>query len=268
LTTKKSANGEGASPAKKRTTKRTGGAGGTTGDAKRPARRVTAKSTGAGAAPRIRASHSAVPDAPASRAGGRPLKAISVDGHRRRGEIKAKARHDGGFAPNARHDGAPGLRKAPLTGPKRGAAAVRAPRAVDDVSSGPSTAARELALALAAVAIDKKAIGIEILDVTGKVDYADFLVVMTGRSDRHVHSIATGIEEAMRRRKLAPLSMEGLSSANWVLIDFSDVVVHVFQEEARALYDIEGLWIDAGRVPVPDVEKTESAPSALHPSAE
>jgi ribosome-associated protein len=54
----------------------------------------------------------------------------------------------------------------------------------------------------------------------------------------------------MRRKKVAPLSMEGLSAGTWVLIDFGDVVVHVFQEEARLLYDIEGLWIDAGRVPV------------------
>jgi ribosome-associated protein len=87
--------------------------------------------------------------------------------------------------------------------------------------------------------------------VTGKIDYADFLVVMTGRSDRHVHAIATGIEEAMRKKKHAPLSMEGLSAATWVLMDFGDVVVHVFQEESRAVYDIEGLWIDASRVPVP-----------------
>jgi ribosome-associated protein len=256
LTTKKSANGEGASPAKKSTTKRAGAAAETKRDAKRPARRVAATPPGAAAKPRIRASHSTRPDAPVSRAaGGRPLKAISVDGHRGRGEIKLKS-------PGL------GLRKAPLTGPKRAIAAARAPRPVDDTSPGPSTAAKELALALAAAAIDKKAVGIEILDVTGKVDYADFLVVMTGRSDRHVHSIATGIEEAMRRRKLAPLSMEGLSTANWVLIDFSDVVVHVFQEEARALYDIEGLWIDAGRVPVPDLEKTESGPSGLQSSAE
>jgi ribosome-associated protein len=255
LTTKKRAGGEGASPAKKSTTKRTGGSTEAKRDAKRPARRVTATSPSAAAKPRIRASHSTRPDAPASGAGGRPLKAISVDAHRRRGEIKPKP---AGVA----------LRKAPLTGPKRSVPATRAPRAADDVSPGPSTAAKELALALAAAAIDKKAIGIEILDVTGKVDYADFLVVMTGRSDRHVHSIATGIEEAMRRRKLMPLSMEGLSSANWVLIDFSDVVVHVFQEEARALYDIEGLWIDAGRVPVPDVEKTEGASSDLHSSAD
>lgn len=106
-------------------------------------------------------------------------------------------------------------------------------------------------MALAAEGIEKKAIGIEILDVTGKIDYADFLVVMTGRSDRHVQAIASGLEEAMRKRKIAPLSTEGLTQATWVLIDFGDVVVHVFQEDARRVYDIEGLWIDAGRVPVP-----------------
>ncbi len=212
------------------------------------ARRVPARSA---PSPRIRASHSTVPDAPAS-GGGRKLKAISVDTGQRRGTIALKA-------PGA------GARKAPLAAPKRTAAVRRAPEA-EPREAGPSSAARELALALAAAAIDKKAIGIEILDVTGKVDYADFLVVMTGRSDRHVHAIATGIEEAMRRRKLAPLSIEGLTAANWVLIDFSDVVVHVFQEEARALYDIEGLWIDAGRVPVPDADKAEGgATSAPRP---
>jgi len=151
----------------------------------------------------------------------------------------------------------PPSRRAPLAPPKRsGAGSARGKRADEAearkrVDDGPSSQSRELALALAGAAIDKKADGIEILDVTGKVDYADFLVVMTGRSDRHVHAIATGIEEAMRQKKQAPLSMEGLSAATWVLIDFGDVVAHVFQEDARALYDIEGLWIDASRVAVP-----------------
>jgi ribosome-associated protein len=114
-------------------------------------------------------------------------------------------------------------------------------------------ATRDLALVIAAAGMDKKALGIEILDVSGKVDYADFLVVMTGRSDRHVHAIATGLQEEVRKqRKVSPLSMEGLTAATWVLIDFGDVVVHVFQEEARRVYDIEGLWIDANRVPVPE----------------
>jgi len=218
------------------------------------------------ASPRIRASHSTVPDAPAS-GGGRKLRALSVDTGPRRpspaagreGPTHAPSR--GAIAPKVPGTGP---RKAPLGAPKRTAAAGRRTAEAEVREPGPSSAARELALALAAAAIDKKAIGIEILDVTGKVDYADFLVVMTGRSDRHVHSIATGIEEAMRARKLAPLSMEGLSTANWVLIDFSDVVVHVFQEEARALYDIEGLWIDAGRIPVPDAEQAEGGPGAGH----
>jgi ribosome-associated protein len=148
-------------------------------------------------------------------------------------------------------------RRAGIPGPKR-AGKRSAPPAQE-----PSTQARELAVALATEGIEKKAVGIEILDVTGKIDYADFLVIMTGRSDRHVQAIATGIEEAMRRKKIVALSLEGLQQATWVLMDFGDVVVHVFQEDARRLYDIEGLWIDARRVPVPNGAETDSleAPS-------
>ena len=92
---------------------------------------------------------------------------------------------------------------------------------------------------------------VEILDVTGKVDYADFLVLMTGRSNRHVDALAQAIEEACARKKKRALAVEGMPHAAWVLIDFGDVVVHIFQEEARGLYDIEGLWLDARRLPVP-----------------
>jgi ribosome-associated protein len=105
-------------------------------------------------------------------------------------------------------------------------------------------------VAIAAAGLEKKAIGVEVLDVTGRVDYADYLVIMTGTSDRHVHSIAMGIEESLKRLKVSPLSVEGLQTASWVLMDFDDVVVHVFQEETRRLYDIEGLWMDASRVTV------------------
>ncbi len=114
----------------------------------------------------------------------------------------------------------------------------------------PSDEARRRAVAIAAAGLEKKAIGVEVLDVTGRVDYADYLVIMTGTSDRHVHAIAMGIEESLRRLKVSPLSVEGLSTASWVLMDFDDVVVHVFQEETRRLYDIEGLWMDASRVTV------------------
>ena len=110
---------------------------------------------------------------------------------------------------------------------------------------------RELALVVAAAALEKKAMAVEILDVTGKVDYADFLVLMTGRSNRHVDALAQAIEEACARKKKRALAVEGMPHAAWVLIDFGDVVVHIFQEEARGLYDIEGLWLDARRLPVP-----------------
>jgi ribosome-associated protein len=116
--------------------------------------------------------------------------------------------------------------------------------------------ARRLALAIASAGLEKKAAGIEIIDVLGKVDYTEFLVLMSGRSDRHVHAIARGVEDDLRKQGAPPLSVEGLSSCMWVLLDFSDVVVHVFQQHARAYYDLEGLWIDAGRVSLPETERT------------
>lgn len=114
-----------------------------------------------------------------------------------------------------------------------------------------SDSARELAVAIAIAALDKKAVGLEVLDVAGKVDYADFLVLMTGRSDRQVQALAQGIEAALREKGKRPLSVEGLPHASWVLMDFGDVVVHVFQDDARSSYDLDGLWMDARRIPLP-----------------
>ncbi len=111
---------------------------------------------------------------------------------------------------------------------------------------------RALALAVATAGLDKKATGIEIIDVCGKVDYAELLVLMSGPSDRHVHAIAKGVQRHLKDNQgVVPLSVEGLTSANWVLLDFNDVVVHVFQQDARLFYDLEGLWIDAARLAVP-----------------
>jgi ribosome-associated protein len=120
-----------------------------------------------------------------------------------------------------------------------------------------SESARDRATTIAVAALDKKAVGVEILDVAGKVDYADFLVVMTGRSDRHTQALAQGIEEALKKKGVRPMAVEGLPHGSWVLMDFGDVVVHVFQDETRQLYDIEGLWLDAHRLPVPKGAETE-----------
>ncbi len=112
---------------------------------------------------------------------------------------------------------------------------------------------RQLALTIAEAGLNKKAQHVEIIDVHGKVDYTDMLVLMSGRGDRHVHAIAKAVEASLRERlNVAPLAVEGLTAATWVLLDFNDVVVHVFQQETRTFYDLEGLWIDAGRVELPD----------------
>ncbi|MCS6900204.1 MAG: ribosome silencing factor [Myxococcales bacterium] len=115
-----------------------------------------------------------------------------------------------------------------------------------------SPQAREVALLAAQAGLDKKALDVEILDVCSHIDYADLLVLMTGTSDRHVASLVQGVEEELRqKKKLKALSVEGLPVANWVLVDFGDVVVHVFREAAREGYDISRLWRDASRIPIP-----------------
>jgi ribosome-associated protein len=142
-------------------------------------------------------------------------------------------------------------RERPRPRPARRAARVAEAPAADAVSVA-SDSARDTAATIAMAAIEKKAIALEILDVAGKVDYADFLVIMTGRSDRHAQALTQGIEEALRKKGVRPTAIEGLQNGLWVLIDFGDVVVHVFQDEARQLYDIDGLWLDARRLPVPE----------------
>ena len=110
-------------------------------------------------------------------------------------------------------------------------------------------AGRELALLVAEAALDKKAGRIEIIDVRGKVDYTDYVVVMSGRSDRQVAAIARGIEEDLKLKHGTRCSgVEGLPQGSWVLLDFGDVVVHIFHQDTRGFYDIEGLWLDAERV--------------------
>ena len=123
--------------------------------------------------------------------------------------------------------------------------------AVPGATSTASDESREVAILIATAGIEKKASGLEVIDVAGRVDYADFLVLMSGRSDRHVTALASAIEEALRKRNKRALAVEGLPYANWVLMDFGDVVVHVFQDDARSAYDIDALWMDARRVPVP-----------------
>jgi len=116
---------------------------------------------------------------------------------------------------------------------------------------------RKIALLAAAAGLDKKAEDIQIIDVIGKVDYADYIVLMTGASDRNVAAIARGVEADLAKESIRALALEGLPLARWVLIDFVEVVVHVFQSEWRQVYDLDGLWMDAPRIPVPPSPKPD-----------
>jgi len=88
---------------------------------------------------------------------------------------------------------------------------------------------------------DAKAEHVEKLDVRKKTSVADFFIVCSGTSDRHVQSIAERVREKLRRLKVRPLHMEG-ERTGWVLLDYGDVVLHVMREEQRQFYDLETLW--------------------------
>jgi ribosome-associated protein len=91
---------------------------------------------------------------------------------------------------------------------------------------------------------------IAVYDVRQTSDVSDYVVVVSGRSDRQVLGISNRVLDQLAQLDLAPTSMEGVQDAHWVLLDFGDVVVHVFYEPARAYYDIEGLFMRAKRVNV------------------
>jgi ribosome-associated protein len=156
---------------------------------------------------------------------------------------------------------APSKRPSPSAPSKRPSPSKALPRPPRKARTGPAAPtverSRDSALVAARAALEKKAQAVQIVDVTGKVDYADYLVLMTGTSDRHVKAIADAVDEELSKAGNRAVAVEGLPTASWVVLDFVDVVVHVFQREARSVYDLDGLWMDAGRVPVLEDEPSE-----------
>jgi len=119
-----------------------------------------------------------------------------------------------------------------------------------DISSWDKT------LLLARFALEKKACDLVVMEVRDLTSIADYFIICSGRSDRQVQSIAQGIEENLSELGLAPLSMEGVNRGHWVLMDFSDIIVHVFYEPVREFYDLEGLWSHAPRIELPEPYST------------
>ena len=107
-----------------------------------------------------------------------------------------------------------------------------------------------LAKTAAAICLDRKANDVVILDLDSVSDMTDFFVIASGTSDTHVRSIAQHVMEEMKKRGLSAHHVEGLNQGRWVLIDFVDLVIHVFHPTLRTFYQLERLWGDAAVVQV------------------
>ena len=121
----------------------------------------------------------------------------------------------------------------------------------------------DLALAAAEAASTKKAERIVILDVSNQLVITDLFVICSGRNDRQVKTIAEEVERTLLQdHHIKPFRREGQQDARWVLLDYVDFVVHVFQGEERDYYDLERLWADAPVVPFADGWEEADEPAA------
>ena len=110
----------------------------------------------------------------------------------------------------------------------------------------------ERTLLLTRLALEKKACDLVVMDVRGLTSIADYFIICSGRSDRQVQSIAQGLEENSAEHGIRLFAVEGTGRGHWVLMDFSDVIVHIFYEPVRRFYDLDGLWGHAPKAELPE----------------
>jgi ribosome-associated protein len=105
----------------------------------------------------------------------------------------------------------------------------------------------EKALIIGKLADEKKAKEVLILNLADLTDIADFFVLASGTSERHVRTVAESVQTGMKEKGMQPLSAEGYDEGRWIILDYGDVIFHTFLEPLRELYDLESLWIEAAR---------------------
>jgi ribosome-associated protein len=111
---------------------------------------------------------------------------------------------------------------------------------------------RERALLCVNASLEKKAKDLIILNVREFSAFADYFILCSGTSDRQVRAVAAAIRENLKKEGILPLGVEGEDAGKWILLDYDDVIIHVFLESARTFYDLERLWSEATRMAVPD----------------
>ena len=114
--------------------------------------------------------------------------------------------------------------------------------------------AKEKSIFCAQAALEKKAFNVIILELKKVSSLTDYFLICSGRSDRQVQAIAESIEEKMGEKGARPLGEEGMREGRWILMDYDDVVVHIFYDPVRRHYDLEGLWVEAPRIDPPEEE--------------
>jgi ribosome-associated protein len=102
----------------------------------------------------------------------------------------------------------------------------------------------------ARAASEKKATDLVVLDLRNAASFTEYFLICTGASTRQVQAVSNAVEEALLKSGKRPLHIEGYSSAEWILLDYGDFIVHVFSAASRRFYDLERLWRDAPRVEV------------------
>ena len=113
-------------------------------------------------------------------------------------------------------------------------------------------------LAATEAALDKKAYDVVVVEVEHLSSIADYFLIATGRSDVQVQAIARGVEERMEDEREHAISVEGFQHAHWVVLDYVDVVVHVFLEPAREFYRLERTWSDAREIALPEPLRSQA----------
>ena len=107
---------------------------------------------------------------------------------------------------------------------------------------------KERAILCAREAIRFKALDLVLLDVSRFSSFADFFIICSGKSGRQVQGIADNLENDLKKQGLKPIGTEGKREGHWVLMDYGDVIIHVFYEPVRYFYDLESLWSEAPRI--------------------
>ena len=111
-------------------------------------------------------------------------------------------------------------------------------------------------------ASDKKALDLVVLDLRPVATFTDYFVIASGTNVRQVQAIADEITERLKREGTRAERIEGYRTAEWVLVDYGDFIVHIFEEKARRFYDLERLWREGVRVPLPANLQTETGNSS------